>query len=234
MLQNEKLAAVGRLASSIAHEINNPLEAITNLLYLARHSESVQEARPYLNSADMELRRVSAITNQTLRFHRQSTRPTSVTFADLVKGIFTGQQSRLTNSGVRIKERDRTSQPILCLEGEIRQVLNNLISNAIDSMLAHGGTLYLRGRDGKNWKTGESGMVLTVADTGSGMSAQTSTKIFEAFYTTKGIGGTGLGLWISKEILDRHRGKLLVRSSQRAGHTGTVFTVFIPSRTVSV
>ncbi len=229
VLQNEKLAAVGRLASSMAHEINNPLEAVTNLLYLAGSSESLEEARPYLRSADLELRRASAITQQTLRFHRQATAPTAVRFADLAAGILTGQHSRLANSGAHVEERDRATYPVLCLEGEIRQVLSNLVSNAIDAMHGQGeGTLYIRGRDGRNWKTGEPGMVITVADTGTGMPEAIRKKVFEAFYTTKGIGGTGLGLWISKETAERHHGTLRLRSRQSPSLSGTVLTLFLP------
>jgi PAS domain S-box-containing protein len=228
VLRNEKLAAVGRLASSIAHEIKNPLEAVTNLLYLARTSQNLEEAIPYLGNAELELRRASAITQQTLRFHRQTTRPTRITFAELVEGIFTGQHSRLTNSHIQVKERNRAVHPVLCLEGEIRQVFNNFVSNAIDAMRGLGGTLYIRGRDGRDWKTGEPGMVLTIADTGTGMSELTRSRIFEAFYTTKGVGGSGLGLWISQEIVDRHHGILRLKTSQRTSSSGTVFTLFLP------
>ena len=233
VLQNEKLAAVGRLASSIAHEINNPLEAVTNLLYLANTSEDLEEARPYLRNADIELRRASVITQQTLRFHRQATRPTQVTFAELVKGILTGQHSRLANSGAEVEERNRASRPVLCMEGEVRQVLSNLVSNAIDAMSGGGGTLYIRGRDGQDWKSGEPGMVMTIADTGIGMSETTRTKVFEAFYTTKGVGGSGLGLWISKEIIDRHRGHLRIRSKQFGSRTGTVIALFLPAEALT-
>ncbi len=229
VLQNEKLAAVGRLASTIAHEINNPLEAVTNLVYLARRSKSQEETLAYLESADLELRRACAITKQTLRFHRQSTRPTMVSFAELVEGILTGQHSRLANSSARVEESDRSVRRVLCLEGEIRQVLSNFISNAIDAMHGRGGTLFIRGRDGRNWKTGESGMVLTIADSGIGMSELTRTKVFEAFYTTKGIGGTGLGLWISKEIVDRHHGTLALKTRQGTSRSGTVLTLFLPA-----
>ncbi len=228
VLQSEKLVAVGRLASSIAHEINNPLEAVTNLLYLARTSKTIEESLPYLGSADVELRRVGVIASQTLRFHRQATGATLAHFADLVEGIFTGMHSRLINSGVQVEERDKTVRPVLCLEGEIRQVLNNLIGNAIDAMHGRGGTLYIRGRNGRNWKTGEAGLVITVADTGTGMSEVTRTKVFEAFYTTKGIRGTGLGLWISKEIADRHHGILKIKTRQGVPASGTVITLFLP------
>ncbi|MGC1294486.1 MAG: ATP-binding protein [Alloacidobacterium sp.] len=107
-------------------------------------------------------------------------------------------------------------------------MLNNLVSNAIDAMSQSGGRLLLRSRPGRNWKTVESGIILTVADTGRGMTAQDQSKAFQAFFTTKGIGGTGLGLWISHEIAVRHRGRLSLRSSQRPGHAGSVFTLFLP------
>lgn len=228
ILQNEKLAAVGRMASTIAHEINNPLEAVTNLIYLSAQSTSVEEAKPFLASADVELRRAAAIVGRTLRFHRQASKPTKVSFPEFLEGIFIGMHSRLKNSRIEVAERDRSSKPVVCLEGEIRQVLVNLVVNAIDAMHGAGGTLYVRGRDGHNWKSGEPGMVITIADTGTGMSQVTMARLFEAFYSTKGIGGTGLGLWISKEILDRHHGCLGFRSSQSQTHSGTVFTVFLP------
>ena len=140
----------------------------------------------------------------------------------------TGQHSRLARSHVQVHKRNRSTVAVLCLEGEIRQVVVNLISNAIDAMHGLGGNLFLRGRDGRNWKTGERGMVITVADTGGGMSPVTAAKVFEAFYTTKGIGGTGLGLWISKEIVDRHHGTLRLRTSQSPAGSGTVFALFLP------
>lgn len=122
----------------------------------------------------------------------------------------------------------RARDPISCFEGEIRQVLNNLVGNATDAMNSTGGRLLLRCRNGTNWLCGEKGVVITVADTGSGISARTITKMFHVFFTTKGIGGTGLGLWASHEIIVRHRGTIHVRSGQRDGESGTVFTVFLP------
>lgn len=229
LLRTEKLAAVGRLATSIAHEINNPLESVTNLLYLIRTSKELSpEVRDYVDTAERELRRVSAISNQTLRFHKQSTRPTAVTCEELVHGILVLYQARIVNSRVHVEKRKHASTPVLCFEGEIRQVLNNLIGNAIDAMHPLGGRLLLRSRDATHWPTGRKGLVMTVADTGAGISLDAKTKVFDAFFTTKGIGGTGLGLWVSKEIIDRHHGALNVRSSQKQGHSGTVFTLFLP------
>lgn len=211
LLQNEKLAAVGRLASSIAHEINNPLEAVTNLLYLAGSSDAMTDVRSYLSQAERELRRVSLIANQTLRFHKQSTSPREVSCTDLFGDVLAIYQGRLLNSGIEIEKRKRAHRSVECFDGEIRQVLTNLIGNAIDAMHGTGGRLLVRSREAHNWSTGQEGIVLTVADTGTGMPPKVLCKIFDAFYTTKGIGGTGLGLWVSRDIVERHRGVLRVR-----------------------
>ena len=127
----------------------------------------------------------------------------------------------------------RATDPVLCFEGEIRQVLNNIVGNAIDAMHTGGGRLLLRSRSATDWRTGRKGLGITIADTGSGMTPQTRKKVFEAFYTTKGIGGTGLGLWVSKEIVERHEGVLEVRSRDKPGYSGTVFYLFLPFDAVS-
>jgi len=228
LMQTEKLAAVGRLASSIAHEINNPLESVTNLLYLARESVVNPQTREYLDIADRELRRVSVIANQTLRFHKQSSKPHVVTCEELIESALSVYQGRLANSRVTVERRKRAGCPVMCFEGEIRQVLSNLIVNAIDAMQPAGGRLLIHSREGTDWKTGRKGLVITVADTGSGMPSETRKKIFEPFFTTKEIGGTGLGLWVSHEIVERHGGTLTVRSSQNKNHHGTVFALFLP------
>ncbi len=185
-------------------------------------------AKEYLSTAEIELRRVSVIANQTLRFHRQATRAKPTTAAELIGGIIPIYQARFNNARVRIERRDRSSLPVTCFDGEVRQVLNNLVANAIDAMSPVGGRLLIRSREGTDWKSGRKGMILTVADTGSGIPADLQKKIFEPFFTTKGMQGTGLGLWISHEIVDRHRGILRVRSSQKQAATGTVFQLFLP------
>ena len=141
-------------------------------------------------------------------------------------------QGRLRNSSVVVEKRKRAKQPIECFEGDLRQVLSNLFTNAIDAMPS-GGRLLLRSRQGVDWKTGREGLFLTVADTGTGMSMPTQAQMFEAFYTTKGIGGTGLGLWISAEIMERHQGRISIRSSQNEGHRGTVAVIFLPFKMIS-
>ena len=228
LIQNEKLAAVGRLAASISHEINNPLEAVTNLLYLVRCEEHLSdEVRTYLNAAENELGRVSQIVSHTLRFHRQSTRPREVTAHELLEptlGLFNG---RLGNSNVSIVLEERSTARVTCYEGEIRQILNNLVGNAIDSMKT-GGRLVIRTRDSRDWKSGAPGVRIVVADNGHGMPPDVMKRVFEPFYTTKGINGTGLGLWIARGIVDKHEGMLGIFSSTRPGKSGTVFSLFLP------
>lgn len=227
LLRSEKLAVVGRLAASIAHEINNPLEAVTNLLYLARGAAQLPEVRRHLDSAERELRRVSAIATQTLRFHKQSSSPTDVSSEALLTAVLSIFQGRILNSSVQVETRCTSRRPIHCFEGEIRQVLCNLIGNAIDAMPRAGGRLLLRSREGHD-RLGREGIFLTVADNGPGMSPETTRRAFEPFFTTKGFSGTGLGLWVCQEIVERHRGKLRLRSSQRHSGSGTVLTVFLP------
>jgi PAS domain S-box-containing protein len=227
LIQSEKLAAVGRLASSIAHEINNPLESVMNLIYLARQYATNVDAQRFLDTADQEIRRVSIIANQTLRFHKQPSNPQAVSCSELFSTVLGIYEGKLRNAGIEIEKRKRAQQSVICFEGDIRQILNNLVANAIDAMPA-GGRLLLRSREATNWRTGRKGQVLTIADTGVGMDAQILQKIFDPFFTTKGIGGTGLGLWVSQEIAERHKGTLRVRSSQREGSRGTVFALFLP------
>ena len=235
LIQSEKLAAVGRLAQSISHEINNPLEAITNILYLvAMHEELTPAIRKYVEVAQSELARVSQIATQTLRFHRQSVNPTRLTAEQMVSAVLDLYQGRLVNSGITIETRYCSHTPVRCFENDIRQVLNNLIANAIDAMRT-GGRLLVRAHDtfdrsqsGGPADEPRRGVRITIADTGHGMSPATLARIFEPFYTTKDLNGTGLGLWISAEIVARHHGRLTVRSCTGPGPRGTAFSLFLP------
>ena len=228
VLISEKLAAIGRLAGTIAHEINNPLEAVTNLVHLARTSTENEEIVLYLDQADLELRRVAAITSKTLRFHRQTTRKEVATFNQLIDGALLIFDQKLRQLGATVELRERTQKGVVCLQGEIRQVLNNLIANAIDALPKERGRLLLRCRQARDWKKNREGIVITVADNGSGMSPDVQRRAFEAFFSTKGILGTGIGLWLSAEIIGRHDGVLRCRSSQGVHRHGTVFTLFLP------
>jgi signal transduction histidine kinase len=227
LLQTEKLAAVGRLAASIAHEINNPLESVTNLLYLAQHSTSLSEIQGYLRTAEQEVARVSVISSQTLRFYKQSTGPRMVTAQELFESVISVLQGRLFKQGVELLQRWRAQRPVRCLDGEIRQVLANLVTNALDALPEQGGQLFLRSHEGLD-SDDRKGIYIVVADTGSGMLAEVQERLYEAFFTTKGEDGNGLGMWVSKEIVDRHAATLRVRSSQRPQRSGTVFRLFLP------
>ena len=227
LIQSEKLAAVGRLASSMAHEINNPLEAITNLLYLSRLQATDEEQRVWLDQAGMELRRIAIIANQTLRFHKQSTKPQAITCASLFATTLDLYEARLRNAGIVVEKRKRADEPVICFEGDVRQVLSNIVANAIDAM-PHGGRFIVRSRKGTQWSSGRKGILFTLADTGTGINPETQRRLFEAFHTTKGISGSGLGLWISAEIMHRHLGQITVRSSQRPDSRGTVVVLFLP------
>ncbi len=230
LIQSEKLAAVGRLASSISHEINNPLEAITNLLYLVSLDAKLpEELKVYVHMAQSELSRVSQIATQTLRFHRQAVAPTRVTAQELVDAVIRLYTGRLANSHIKVDARYDSVTQILCFENDIRQVLNNLIANAIDAMRT-GGRLVVRAHEVRDYAVldGARGVRITIADTGHGMTPEVLKRLFEPFFTTKDLQGTGLGLWISAGIVARHQGRLRVRSCTDAVRHGTVFTLFLP------
>jgi PAS domain S-box-containing protein len=222
--QTEKLAVAGQFAASIAHEINNPLEAVMNCLYLVAQSNLPLDARVYVDLAQKELDRVSQITVQTLRFYRSSTGAQPTDLHELIETVMTLLESRLVRKQIEVVRQFGTKTTVVAQSGEIRQVIVNLVTNALDAM-AEGGRLILRTADGFDWVTGARGVTLTVADTGSGMKEGTRARMFEPFFTTKGTTGTGLGLWISQELVTKHRGTIRVRSKQGAG---TVFRMFLP------
>jgi signal transduction histidine kinase len=229
--ESEKLAVVGRLATSIAHEINNPLEAVTNLLYLAELDAVSPQTKQYLQLAQSELNRVTHIASQTLRFHRQSTKASATNISEVLESVITLHAPRLRNAEISIESRYREHEPLVCFESEIRQVAANLIGNAIDAMSnSPHRRLILRVRAAHDSRTGRSGVRLTVADTGMGMSRATQHRIFEPFFTTKEVTGTGLGLWITKDLVRKHQGTLSVRTRRSPKNSGTTFAVFLPAK----
>jgi PAS domain S-box-containing protein len=224
---SEKIAAVGRLASSIAHEINNPLEAITNLLYLVEVESDPSQAKDFIALAQHEMARVANIVTQTLRFHRQSTRAKDVSLPDTVDGVITLFIGRSANSEVTITRQYRTKKMIVGYEGDLRQVFANLIANALDAS-SHNGHITVRVREATDWSTGRRGVSVTTADDGQGMPNETRRRIFEPFFTTKDQTGTGLGLWVTAEILQNHQAKVKVRSRVNGKYRGTTFSIFFP------
>jgi PAS domain S-box-containing protein len=228
--RSEKLAAVGQLASSIAHEINNPLEAVINLLYLVRTADSPEDMRTYAALAEQEIARVSDITMQTLRFHRQQTAAAPVDLHETIPAILRLYSSRFASRKVDVKLRLRHTPTAMLLEGDLRQVLNNLIRNAYDAM-PKGGKLHIRLRPARCPITHIPGARITVADTGTGFLPKMRKHLFEPFHTSKEITGTGLGLWISKGIIDKHGGRIKMRSKlqEHSPHFhGTLFSLWLP------
>ena len=223
----DKLALVGRLASSIAHEINNPLEAVTNLLYLLSVAKLGRTDRGYVQLAQQELARVSEIAAQTLTFNRQQNSYEEAVIPVILDSVLALYQGRLTTSKITVRRDYRCNQPIRCYPGELRQVFTNLVGNAFDAM-RQGGSIRVRERLASDPVTGRQGIRITVADTGSGMTPEVRDHVFEAFYSTKGNNGTGLGLWISRGVIGKHGGSLRVSSSMSPGHAGTVFSIFLP------
>lgn len=227
LLQREKLASVGRLASSIAHEINNPLAAVTNLLYILEHKAEEPELKALVQSAQDELARVSQIATHTLRFHRQSTNPTDLDIGQMFEAVLALYSARLRNSCIVARVGRCDAKTLFCHEGELRQIVLNIVGNAVDAMKS-GGELVLRCTENTQWATGELGVRITVADSGTGMNSEIVAKIFEPFFSTKGIGGTGLGLWVTKDLVERNGGTIRVRSIKNARFHGTVFSLFFP------
>jgi PAS domain S-box-containing protein len=224
--RSEKLAAVGQLASSIAHEINNPLESITNLLYLIRQSETMEDVQHYTMLAQGELARVTEITLQTLRFNRRQSKPAEVDMAELLRTVMALYTGRIMVRGIDADMKLMASPRVLSLEGEIRQVVNNLVRNALDAM-SIGARLLVRLHPQQDWRSGAKGVRFTVADTGEGIRPEMRAHLFEPFQTTKEMTGTGLGLWVSKGIVEKHGGCIRTRTRRGARH-GTVFTVWLP------
>ena len=227
LVRSEKLAIVGRLAATISHEINNPLEAVTNLLYLIENSATEEEARSYVKTAQEELERVSQIVTHTLRFNRGRNTASWERISELLDSAVGIYEARLRHLEITVERDYILDDRLYCFPSDLRQVFANLVGNAFDAG-KRGGRLVLRTRILPNRQTGEDGLRINIADNGEGMDAATRRNLFEPFFTTKGERGTGLGLWTSREILDRRRGTIRVKSRQRPLPSGTAFSIWLP------
>jgi signal transduction histidine kinase len=226
--KTEKLLVAGRLALSISHEINNPLAAVTNLLYLIGLSSALPEAKGMADTAAQELARVAEIVTQTLRFYRDPSKPTLVHISDIVDSALALYQPRLASADIVIERDFRDCSPIVAMPGEIRQMTLNLIGNAFDA-IGQGGRLKIRAANAHQYSNGSlRGVRLTIADTGTGVHPDVRSSIFEPFVSTKGDTGTGLGLWLTSQIVRKHGGTIQVKSRALAPYSGTVFSVFLP------
>lgn len=229
LLRSEKLAVTGRLAASIAHEINNPLEAVTNILYLMHGNLSPEQRKQYLVDAEQELARVTEITKQTLRFYREPSQPTATDVSTVLDSVLRLYSSRLKAAGIHVNcEILSETATVLSTPGELRQILANIIGNATDAM-RQGGCLRIRIANRKHWPAGGGCVRVTIADNGTGIPPDVLPTIFEPFVTTKGETGTGLGLWVTSEIVKKNGWKIRVRSSRNPNRRGTVFSLLIPA-----
>lgn len=227
-LAEEKLVVAGRMTATVAHEINGPLEAVANILFLLERAELSHTAHEFVHAAQEEVKRITRITKLTLGFYREGERGAAeVRASELIDGILTLYGHRIESLGVTIVKRYDNIGAAVADAGELRQVLSNLIVNAAEALANKGDKLVIHVCDSQDWRgTGRRGVRITITDNGSGIPREVRHKLFEPFFTTKGEKGTGLGLWVSRSLVEKHGGRLRVRSI--AG-IGTTFSIFLPS-----
>jgi PAS domain S-box-containing protein len=230
LVQSEGLITMGRLSASIAHELNNPLESVTNLLFLISHGSDRDDMRHYAHLAEEELARVTRIATQTLRFYRPQSAPAPVDLTDVIESVLALFEGRIRRNRVNvIKNFQPATPPLVAYSSELRQVFVNLIGNSLDAMKENG-SLRIAVRASRNWTgSNAAGVRVTVCDAGTGIPNAMLQKVFEPFVSTKEQSGTGLGLWITKDIVHRHGGVLHVRSRESGPKQGTCMSVFLPT-----
>ena len=228
LIRAEKLASAGRLAAAIAHEVNNPLEGLVNLIYLARSEEDIGSIRRHLLEADRELQRIAHITRQSLGFYRENSAASLFRPDVVVREVFDFYSFRAAQAHVGLHVNVKTEQKAWGNSGEFRQVISNLLANSLDACRS-GDAICVRVRAARSPRDPAlKGTRVVVADTGCGIDPENLHRIFEPFFTTKKDTGTGLGLWVSRELIEKHGGHLSVRSSAAGRRTGTVFSLFLP------
>jgi len=226
--RSEKLATAGRLAATIAHEINNPLEAVTNLVYLMRQDRGIKpNTKELLRLADEQLARVNHIAKQTLGFYQDRNVPEAVDVVQTLEGLLSILQSSINAKQLRITREYENACLLRGFRGELRQVLSNLLTNAIDASPS-GGTLILRVTPERNAEQ-IARVHIEVEDFGSGIHPGDQSRIFEPFFTTKSDFGTGLGLWVTRELVEKHGGTIAFRSNCQDGISGTCFSIVLPA-----
>jgi two-component system, NtrC family, sensor kinase len=231
LLRSELLASAGRLAASIAHEINNPLAAAVNSLFLARTTAGVPDAaREFLEVADGELMRIAHIARQTLGFYREFGDPTSNSASALMASVVDLLQSKIRSRGATVEQQCDEGLQVMGVAGELRQVLANLLANSLDA-IEKNGIVKIRCSGCDRAGTAARCVRITVADNGAGIDGAAMKKIFEPFFTTKGTVGTGLGLWVCKELIEKNGGSIRVRSNTDGERRGTTFSVVLPEDT---
>ncbi len=224
LIQSEKLAATGRMAATIAHEINNPLESVMNLVYLARiHCSEDGEVQEYLLTAEREIERVSLIARQTLGYYRDTGRPVRVLVHELINDVLRVYQAKLRAAAIDVECHFDDVHPVEVRRGEMLQVFSNIIVNAIDSM-PHGGLLRIQAAETPEGRS----VHVVICDDGTGIEPEHLSKVFEPFFTTKANYGTGIGLWVAKQLVEKHYGKIAMSSSTEGGCSGTTVSITLP------
>ncbi|GGA53030.1 hypothetical protein GCM10011507_00110 [Edaphobacter acidisoli] len=226
VIQAEKLATTGRMAAAIAHEINNPLSSVLNLIFLARQDGvSKHEIENYLAMAEGELERVSHIARRALGYYRDTASPSEVHLSELMENVLAVYRGRILDHGIAVDAKYVDLKKVNVRAGEIVQIFSNVISNAIDAM-PRGGTLSISIT--RTMKSEGDGLQVIVNDTGQGIRREHLSKIFEPFFTTKGNLGTGIGLWVVKQLVECHRGRISISSSTEPGDSGTLVNIYLP------
>jgi len=227
--ESEKHAAMGKVAGIIAHEINNPLAAITNIFYILRaHPSLDDQARELADLAEQELQRMSHITRQTLSFYRESKQPIPIKLHDLIDDVLELQRRELLSKSISVRKKYTSTFPVHGFPVELRQVMMNLINNAIQAM-PQKGQLRVHVFDSTDWASQREGTAVCITDTGVGIRASDAGRLFEPFFSTKADKGTGLGLWISKGIVQKYGGSISFRCYTGGGGPMTCFRAFFPS-----
>jgi PAS domain S-box-containing protein len=225
---SERLATTGRLAATIAHEIHNPLDAVGNLLFLICQDTKEERTGEYASMASSELARVTQLTQQMLGFQREATRPLPVKIGEILENVVALYDRKIKTAGIHLEQQIHGDVRIIALPGELRQIFANLLGNAIEAVGSRRGTIAIRAYPSQDRRRGVPGICVVVADNGPGIPAEVRGKIFEPFFTTKGESGTGLGLWITSDILRKYDGTMRLRSCTRPERSGTCFSIFLP------
>jgi PAS domain S-box-containing protein len=227
LLQAEKIAATGRMAATIAHEVNNPLEAVMNLLYLLHSKITDEEGLNFLSTAESEIARVSHIAKQTLGYYREHAAASAASLSEIAQQAVDIYEPRCIAANIQLNTSFHSSHKLVVRRGEMLQVVSNVIANSIYAM-PHGGTIDVEVSDSE---VGSKGVSLVVRDNGSGVSPQNLPRVYDAFFTTRATIGTGIGLFVSKQFIEGHGGKITLESNQDSNAHGTTVSVFLPLAT---